>query len=76
MKKLEHAGHWELMTAEEIEHFKDWKQLYGPNAVQKLFKITTERYADSEGVFCFKTVVDLFIRGRSNETVSDVPEGS
>jgi len=58
---LEHWGQWILSTEEEIQHFKEWRELYGPSAAKKLFKITTERYPDEDGVYLFRTIADLYL---------------
>ncbi len=55
-----------LENEEQIEHFKEWRELYDPPHF-KLFACATEIYHDPEdGKSYYRTVVDVFIRTKDD----------
>lgn len=68
-----------LENEEQIEHFLDWREMYDPPGVFKLFACKTEVYHDpDDGKSYYRTIIDVFIRDNNDppvETLPDVPDG-
>ena len=52
MSRIKEGPTWMLSTQDQVEHFKEWNELYGPSLARKLFAIKTEYYLDADGVRC------------------------